>query len=85
LLKWSTGHVVPTITASKAFLELDHIQGKRKIWFSSGAYKGKLQLLVITLLNLITNIITTLCHLFLYWTRKEDCVFNIPNGLNSLI
>ncbi|KAK2400154.1 Cyclopropane-fatty-acyl-phospholipid synthase [Trifolium repens] len=40
LLKWSTGHVVPTITASKAFLELDHIQGKRKIWFSSGAYKG---------------------------------------------
>ncbi|GAU25286.1 hypothetical protein TSUD_17990, partial [Trifolium subterraneum] len=40
LVKWSTGHVVPTVAASKAFLELDHIQGKRKIWFSSGAYQG---------------------------------------------
>ncbi|CAJ2673794.1 unnamed protein product [Trifolium pratense] len=52
LLKWSTGHVVPTVTASKAFLELDHIQGKRKIWFSSGAYQGKLQLLVMDIMEM---------------------------------
>ncbi|KHN30725.1 Putative fatty acid methyltransferase [Glycine soja] len=39
LLKWSTGHPVPSVAAFKASLELDHIQGKRKIWFS-GAYLG---------------------------------------------
>ncbi|KAJ6689220.1 hypothetical protein OIU85_005604 [Salix viminalis] len=39
LLKWSTGHPVPSVAASKALLELDHIQGKRRIWFC-GAYQG---------------------------------------------
>ncbi|KAJ6318786.1 hypothetical protein OIU76_014187 [Salix suchowensis] len=39
LLKWSTGHPVPSVAASKASLELDHIQGKRRIWFC-GAYQG---------------------------------------------
>ncbi|KAL5851723.1 hypothetical protein ACOSQ3_006841 [Xanthoceras sorbifolium] len=39
LLKWSTGHPVPSVAASKALLELDHIQGKRGIWFC-GAYQG---------------------------------------------
>ncbi|KAH9648724.1 Amino oxidase domain-containing protein [Citrus sinensis] len=39
LLKWSTGHPVPSVAASKASLELDHIQGKRGIWFC-GAYQG---------------------------------------------
>ncbi|KAK7343997.1 hypothetical protein VNO77_13179 [Canavalia gladiata] len=39
LLKWSTGHPVPSVAAFKASLELDHIQGKRGIWFS-GAYQG---------------------------------------------
>ncbi|XP_073223268.1 uncharacterized protein [Cicer arietinum] len=39
LLKWSTGHLVPTVAASKASHELHHIQGKRKIWFS-GEYQG---------------------------------------------
>ncbi|KAH7522036.1 hypothetical protein FEM48_Zijuj07G0095300 [Ziziphus jujuba var. spinosa] len=39
LLKWSTGHPVPSVAASKALLELHHIQGKRGIWFS-GAYQG---------------------------------------------
>ncbi|KAI9196253.1 hypothetical protein LWI28_022318 [Acer negundo] len=39
LLKWTTGHPVPSVTASKASLELDHIQGKRGIWFC-GAYQG---------------------------------------------
>ncbi|OMO95385.1 Amine oxidase [Corchorus olitorius] len=33
LLKWSTNHLLPTISASKASLELDQIQGKRGIWF----------------------------------------------------
>ncbi|OMP01710.1 Mycolic acid cyclopropane synthase [Corchorus capsularis] len=33
LLKWSTSHLLPTISASKASLELDQIQGKRGIWF----------------------------------------------------
>ncbi|KAK1592321.1 hypothetical protein Q3G72_023030 [Acer saccharum] len=33
LLKWSTGHLVQSAVASKASLELDHIQGKRGIWF----------------------------------------------------
>ncbi|KAF7146720.1 hypothetical protein RHSIM_Rhsim04G0173900 [Rhododendron simsii] len=36
LLKWSTGHPIPSIAAS---IELDHIQGKRGIWFA-GAYLG---------------------------------------------
>ncbi|KAH9681823.1 Amino oxidase domain-containing protein [Citrus sinensis] len=39
LLKWSTGHPVPSVAASKASLELDHIQGKRGIWFCE-AYQG---------------------------------------------
>ncbi|XP_015892600.3 uncharacterized protein LOC107426818 [Ziziphus jujuba] len=39
LLKWSTGHPVPSVAASKASLELHHIQGKRGIWFC-GAYQG---------------------------------------------
>ncbi|XVF66427.1 hypothetical protein PTKIN_Ptkin10aG0034700 [Pterospermum kingtungense] len=33
LLKWSTGHPIPSVAASKASLELDQIQGKRGIWF----------------------------------------------------
>ncbi|CAL5416513.1 unnamed protein product [Camellia sinensis] len=39
LLKWSTGHPFPSVAASKASFELDHIQGKRGIWFC-GAYQG---------------------------------------------
>ncbi|KAJ6903697.1 hypothetical protein NC651_021008 [Populus alba x Populus x berolinensis] len=39
LVKWSTGHPVPSVAATKASLELDHIQGKRRIWFC-GAYQG---------------------------------------------
>uniref|UniRef100_A0A6N2MNV6 Amine oxidase domain-containing protein n=1 Tax=Salix viminalis TaxID=40686 RepID=A0A6N2MNV6_SALVM len=39
LLKWSTGHPVPSVAATKASLQLDHIQGKRRIWFC-GAYQG---------------------------------------------
>lgn len=39
LLKWTTGHPVPSVAASKASLELDQIQGKRGIWFC-GAYQG---------------------------------------------
>ncbi|KAG4160830.1 hypothetical protein ERO13_D01G023400v2 [Gossypium hirsutum] len=33
LLKWSTGHAIPSVAASKALLELGQIQGKRGIWF----------------------------------------------------
>ncbi|TYG64508.1 hypothetical protein ES288_D06G113600v1 [Gossypium darwinii] len=33
LLKWSTGHAIPSVAASKASLELGQIQGKRGIWF----------------------------------------------------
>nr|XP_016456914.1 PREDICTED: uncharacterized protein LOC107780832 isoform X1 [Nicotiana tabacum] len=39
LLKWTTGHPVPSIAASKASRELDQIQGKRGIWFCGG-YQG---------------------------------------------
>ncbi|KAH9764135.1 Amino oxidase domain-containing protein [Citrus sinensis] len=39
LLKWSTGPPVPFVAASKASLELGHIQGRRGIWFR-GAYQG---------------------------------------------
>ncbi|GAA0139425.1 methyltransferase [Lithospermum erythrorhizon] len=39
LLKWSTGHPVPSVAASKALVELEKIQGKRGIWFC-GAYQG---------------------------------------------
>ncbi|KAF8401963.1 hypothetical protein HHK36_012914 [Tetracentron sinense] len=39
MLKWSTSHPVPSVAASKAWLELDEIQGKRGIWFC-GAYQG---------------------------------------------
>lgn len=41
LLKWSTGHPVPSVAASKASIQLNQIQGKRGIWFC-GAYQGKL-------------------------------------------
>ncbi|KAJ0034271.1 hypothetical protein Pint_25136 [Pistacia integerrima] len=40
LLKWTTGHPVPSVAASKASLELKSIQGKRGIWFC-GAYQVK--------------------------------------------
>ncbi|KAK1371726.1 hypothetical protein POM88_037818 [Heracleum sosnowskyi] len=40
LLKWTTGHPVPNVAATKASLELDCIQGKRGIWFC-GAYQGE--------------------------------------------
>ncbi|XP_024032693.1 uncharacterized protein LOC112095246, partial [Morus notabilis] len=39
LLKWTTGHPVPSVAATKASLELHNIQGKRGIWFC-GAYQG---------------------------------------------
>ncbi|GMJ01999.1 hypothetical protein like AT3G23530 [Hibiscus trionum] len=39
LLKWRTGHPVPSVAATKASLELERIQGKRGIWFC-GAYQG---------------------------------------------
>ncbi|KAG6393072.1 hypothetical protein SASPL_147302 [Salvia splendens] len=39
LLKWSTGHPIPSVAASKASSQLDLIQGKRRIWFC-GAYQG---------------------------------------------
>ncbi|KAE9589768.1 putative cyclopropane-fatty-acyl-phospholipid synthase [Lupinus albus] len=39
LLKWSTGHPVPSVVAMKASYELDRIQGKRRVWFA-GAYQG---------------------------------------------
>ncbi|XP_065863000.1 uncharacterized protein [Euphorbia lathyris] len=39
LMKWSTGHPVPSVAASKASLELEHIQGRRGLWFC-GAYQG---------------------------------------------
>ncbi|KAJ4722776.1 Cyclopropane-fatty-acyl-phospholipid synthase [Melia azedarach] len=39
LLKWSTGHPIPSVAAAKASLELDRIQGKRGVWFC-GAYLG---------------------------------------------
>ncbi|GKU85705.1 hypothetical protein SLEP1_g333 [Rubroshorea leprosula] len=39
ILKWTTGHPVPSVAATKASLELDLIQGKRGIWFC-GAYQG---------------------------------------------
>ncbi|XP_039154814.1 uncharacterized protein LOC104414445 [Eucalyptus grandis] len=39
LLKWCTGHPIPSVAASKASQELDQIQGKRGIWFC-GAYQG---------------------------------------------
>ncbi|MCD7469753.1 hypothetical protein HAX54_008934 [Datura stramonium] len=39
LLKWTTGHPIPSVSASKASSELHQIQGKRGIWFC-GAYQG---------------------------------------------
>ncbi|KAK6145920.1 hypothetical protein DH2020_019789 [Rehmannia glutinosa] len=39
LLRWSTGHPIPSVAATKASSQLNLIQGKRKIWFC-GAYQG---------------------------------------------
>ncbi|KVH93503.1 Mycolic acid cyclopropane synthase [Cynara cardunculus var. scolymus] len=39
LLKQSMGQPIPTVAASKALAELNHIQGKRGIWFC-GSYQG---------------------------------------------
>uniref|UniRef100_A0A2P2LGT4 Uncharacterized protein LOC105129420 isoform X2 n=1 Tax=Rhizophora mucronata TaxID=61149 RepID=A0A2P2LGT4_RHIMU len=39
ICKWSTGHPVPSVAASKAALELEKIQGRRGIWYC-GAYNG---------------------------------------------
>lgn len=43
LLKWRTGHPVPSVAATKASLDLGNIQGTRGIWFC-GAYQGIVQL-----------------------------------------
>jgi len=42
LLKWSSGHLIPSVAAAKATHEFNTIQGKRGIWFSE-AYHGKLK------------------------------------------
>ncbi|KAL2921264.1 Tuberculostearic acid methyltransferase UfaA1 [Bienertia sinuspersici] len=39
LLKWRTGHPIPSVAATKASLDIGKIQGKRGIWFC-GAYQG---------------------------------------------
>ncbi|XP_010670961.2 uncharacterized protein LOC130589343 isoform X1 [Beta vulgaris subsp. vulgaris] len=39
LLKWRTGHPVPSVAATKASVDLDNVQGTRGIWFC-GAYQG---------------------------------------------
>ncbi|XP_044969318.1 uncharacterized protein LOC123429331 isoform X1 [Hordeum vulgare subsp. vulgare] len=39
LLKWNASHLVPSIAAAKASLELHCVQGNRGIWFC-GAYQG---------------------------------------------
>ncbi|KAL6902091.1 hypothetical protein ACP4OV_004967 [Aristida adscensionis] len=39
LHKWHTSHHMPSVASAKASLELNHIQGKRGIWFC-GAYQG---------------------------------------------
>ncbi|XP_021752422.1 uncharacterized protein LOC110717930 [Chenopodium quinoa] len=39
LLKWTTGHPVPSVAATKTSLDLGNIQGTRGIWFC-GAYQG---------------------------------------------
>ncbi|KAJ8434858.1 hypothetical protein Cgig2_022137 [Carnegiea gigantea] len=39
LLKWSTGHLTPSVAAVKAACEFNMLQGKRRIWFSE-AYHG---------------------------------------------
>ncbi|KAL6599582.1 hypothetical protein ACP70R_045719 [Stipagrostis hirtigluma subsp. patula] len=39
LLKWYTSHPIPSTASAKAYPELDHIQGKRGIWFC-GSYQG---------------------------------------------
>ncbi|KAL0456949.1 UNVERIFIED_CONTAM: putative fatty acid methyltransferase [Sesamum latifolium] len=38
LFKWSTRHSIPSVAASKALLQLNLIQGKRRLWFC-GAYQ----------------------------------------------
>nr|KAJ0201154.1 hypothetical protein LSAT_V11C600319950 [Lactuca sativa] len=39
LHKWSLGFSIPSVAATKAVLELNYIQGKRKFWFCGG-YQG---------------------------------------------
>ncbi|KAM3373932.1 hypothetical protein P3S68_012646 [Capsicum galapagoense] len=39
LFKWTTGHPVPSVVASKASSKLNQIQEKKEIWFC-GAYQG---------------------------------------------
>ncbi|KAL0388380.1 UNVERIFIED_CONTAM: putative fatty acid methyltransferase [Sesamum radiatum] len=39
LFKWSTRHLIPSVSASKALRQLNLIQGKRRLWFY-GAYQG---------------------------------------------
>uniref|UniRef100_A0ACD5YJM8 Uncharacterized protein n=1 Tax=Avena sativa TaxID=4498 RepID=A0ACD5YJM8_AVESA len=39
LLKWNASLFVPSVSAAKASLELQHVQGNRGIWFC-GAYQG---------------------------------------------
>ncbi|KAG0474708.1 hypothetical protein HPP92_014394 [Vanilla planifolia] len=39
ILKWTNGRVIPSVGALKASIELEKIQGKRKIWFC-GSYQG---------------------------------------------
>lgn len=64
LHKWHTSHLNPSVASAKASLELNHIQGKRGLWFC-GSYQG---------ISLVTVQPALLLHFvffsemsFLYW------------------
>ncbi|EOY06147.1 Cyclopropane-fatty-acyl-phospholipid synthase [Theobroma cacao] len=54
LHKWSTGHPIASVAASKASLQLNQIQGKRGIWFCGyGFHEDKLKAAMVTANNLL--------------------------------
>ncbi|KGN61602.2 uncharacterized protein LOC101213850 isoform X1 [Cucumis sativus] len=67
LLKWSTGHPIPSVAASKASNEFHSIQGNRRIWFC-GAYQGYgfhedgLKAGIVAAQNLLGNSLTLLSN-----------------------
>lgn len=60
LLKWSTGHPIPSVAATKASSQLNLIQGKRRIWFC-GAYQGALKQ-PLKAFSFFTNLICQMPH-----------------------
>ncbi|KAF3641179.1 hypothetical protein FXO38_21768 [Capsicum annuum] len=81
VLKWTTGHPVPSVASSKASSELNQIQKKKEIWFC-GAYQGAIA--AQGLLKRTYSVLNNPKHMVLTWPETEARLF-VTRFLKSFI